>query len=225
MRSSQTRNFIDGAQQEGSQLDSVTLDEFRLRLTPDAEKHPHVGALGGLLRRRGRETSQQHDETRRTIVAQSGEEVILPQLTAMIGEVFEPLKPLREKLSQLTTTLESIDRVRQLADALGPIHAFKDKLASAVDPILNLEQEIEQLAGLFEPMRVFRDQLANIKEALGLKLSELMRTLEPLSRLRDNLSTLADTLEPATKLHDDFAALAALINTAPAGPRPRAIER
>ncbi len=196
---------------------NVSLDELRLSLLAEAQKAPQVEARGRLLRWRLREDRQQHEEIQPTIVSQPSEEVSLPmQPSAMIGEIFEPLKPLQEKLGQLVTALEPIDRVRPLAEALGPISAFKDKLASAVEPIRKLEQETEQLAGVFESTRIFRDELMSIKGAFGLKLSELTRTLEPLRKLREQLAALADALEPATKLHDDFAALAAVI-TATAG--------
>jgi hypothetical protein len=182
-------NFIDLARmEEVPQMASLSLDELRLRLVPEAQKAPQVEARGSLLRWRLRDRQQQ-EEIQPTIVSQPSEEVSLPiQPSAMIGEIFQPLKPLQEKLGQLVTALEPIDRVRPLAEALGPIRAFKDKLASAVEPIRNLEQETEQLAGVFEPMRIFRDELVSIKGAFGLKLLELTRTLEPLSKLCEHLA-------------------------------------
>lgn len=200
-------------------MDAITLNDLRLNLLEGQEKPEAAGGFIRRLRssRRGplqvEDTehlrgSQQPSAREQEPEGQEEVKKVSPlEPSAMMSEVFEPLKPLQEKLAQLSKVLEPIAQAQQLPETFDSIRAFKDKLATVVAPLSNLEQEVEQLAHLFEPMRTFRDQIIETKGAFAGKTAELIRALEPLNRQRMQLKALADALDPVTKLYDDFSGL------------------
>jgi len=194
--------------QETPQSLDLTMHHLRLGLLPEAPNESHTGGLGSLLGWR-RANRGGHEETATGVVPETTE----PEATKMIDEIFEPLKPALEKLSELAKQLEPIARVQPLAEAFGPIRVFKDKVASVVEPIRKLEREFEQLADVFEPIRLIRDELVGITSALSSKLAQLTHVLEPLGELREELAALTAALEPANELHDDFNRLSIVITT------------
>jgi hypothetical protein len=196
---------------------SLTAHDLRRSLmpeaAPEAAKESHSGSLGGLLGWR-RANHDGHQETETDVVPEPTEpETAKRETTEMIDQILEPLKPVQDQLSELAKRLEPLARVRPLTEAFGPLRVFKDKLASAVEPIRNLEREFEQLADVFEPIRLIRDELVDITRAFAGKLTELTQTLAPLGKLREELMALTAALEPATELLDDFTKLSVVIAT------------
>jgi hypothetical protein len=194
----------------------LTADDLRHALVPEVPKESHTGGLGGLMGWR-RANRGGHEETAPAVAPEAAEagtvvpETIEAGTSEMIDEIFEPLKPVQEKLSELAERLEPITRVRPLTEAFGPIRVFKDKLASAVEPIRKLEREFEQLADVFEPIRLLRDELTGITGAFAGKIAELTQALEPLGKLREELTALTVALEPASELYEDFTKLSGVI--------------
>jgi Mg2+ and Co2+ transporter CorA len=197
---------------------SLTAHDLRRSLMPEASKESRTGGLGGLLGWR-RANHDGHQETETDVVPKPNEpentepETAKRETTEMIDQILEPLKPVQDQLSELAKRLEPLARVRPLTEAFGPLRVFKDKLASAVEPIRNLEREFEQLADVFEPIRLIRDELVDITRAFAGKLTELTQTLAPLGKLREELMALTAALEPATELLDDFTKLSVVIAT------------
>lgn len=129
----------------------------------------------------------------------------------MVAQIFEPLKPARDQLAQLVRTLEPISQVHQLAEALGAIKAFQEKVASVVEPLRNLEQEFGQFADAFEPMRMLRDQMREISATFAANIGEFAQILQPLNELRQQLEEATHALEPASALYDEFSELSRTI--------------
>jgi len=129
------------------------------------------------------------------------------QTSEMVGQIFEPLKSVRDELAQLVNILEPISRAHQFALALEPIRAFREKVASVVEPLHNLEQEFGQFADAFEPMRILRDQMREISAGFAANVAEFAQVLEPLGALRRQLEEAARALEPVGALYNEFVEL------------------
>jgi hypothetical protein len=213
---------------------SLTAHDLRRHLmpeaAPEAAKESHGGGLGGLLGWR-RAKHDGHQETETDVVPETIEPENTEPETAtrgtpeMIDEILKPLKPVQDQLSELAKRLEPLARVRPLTEAFGPLRVFKDKLASAVEPLRNLEREFGQLTDVFEPIRLIRDELVDITGAFAGKLAELTQVLEPLGQLRAELMALTAALDPATELLDDFTKLSAVIVTSAHQPGANSPER
>jgi len=226
-------------------MDTITLDDLRKSLLPEAKEKSEAVANGGFLRgliaSRGRsvqaEDTEQLSASEQQVMEQAEVTIVCPldseaskseipepfkpspqqelagretnnkvsqfEPAAMINEIFQPVKPFQEKLAQLAKALEPIAYVKQLPEAFDNVWAFKENLATVVEPFRKLE-ELEGLVQICEPMRIFRDQIVAIRGGFASKTAELARTLEPLNKLRMQLEALAETLGPVTKLYGDL---------------------
>jgi methyl-accepting chemotaxis protein len=171
-------------------------------LVPATAGRESGGGTFGTLVKRLRSTLGGHEEMNKANAIQTSE---------MVAQIFEPLKSVQDELAKMVKILEPINQVHQFADALEPIKAFKEKVASVVEPLHNLEQEFGQFADAFEPMRILRDQMREISATFAANVGQFAQILEPLGKLRRQLEEAARALEPAGALYSEFSELSRTI--------------
>jgi len=133
------------------------------------------------------------------------------QLAQAVAKVFESTREYQERLADLGTSFDTIERLAQsAANAFEPIRAFRDqmeKLSSTFEPMRSFQEQLGTLAESFEPMKALHEQIAMLGEAFQINLAQLARAMEPARNFQVQLAALAKSFEAVDELQGQFLQL------------------
>jgi hypothetical protein len=144
------------------------------------------------------------------------------QVQYLVAKVFEPTKEWQKRWAvELATSLESLERMRQLAAAtLAPMKELCEdmrNLPNAFAPLRAFQEQLGVLAKSFAPVKALHEEIARVVEDSGAPFIQLAKSLEVVNVLRQRIARLASTFEAAAEIQAEFDKLAQAFNrTSPA---------
>jgi hypothetical protein len=127
------------------------------------------------------------------------------RLAQVAARVFTPVSQYRDRIAEIEQSINQL--TESAGELFGPLRSLRDQmqvLLTSREPMVAFQKELGTLAQSFAPMEELQGQMVQISEAFGAYLSDLSRSLEPAKTLDAPLSGLAETFRSASRLQAEF---------------------
>ena len=165
------------------------------------------------------------ESTTQRSVSDSGKKIGIDDIASggnlgqAIDKLFEPARVCNDFFAQVVDTSNYF---RQLSDkalrVFESLENFRDhmrKLSSSFASIRNLQNDLGIIAESFDSVRALQLEVTRLTDAVGTRLAEVARSLDPASTLRTNAAELVQILEHATELQAQFYDLSKRFESGP----------